>query len=121
MPGQGSVHVEAEGFEPLERTFVVTRGEPATIELQLSPAAPPAQLRGLVRSFGGIGLKANIVVEPLGTSLTTDDQGFFSVDVPPGSYEVVITADGYQEQRRKVEVEEEGVTILNADLRKATR
>ena len=37
----------------------------------------------------------------------------------PGRYEVTITAPGYETQRRRVEVEQNGVTLLNADLRSA--
>ena len=43
--------------------------------------------------------------------------GRFQVDVPPGRYRVTISAPGYQVQQRKVEVEENGVTVLNVDLR----
>ena len=38
------------------------------------------------------------------------------VDVPPGAYEVQIVAAGYETQKRRVQVEENGVTLLNIDL-----
>jgi hypothetical protein len=37
---------------------------------------------------------------------------------PPGKYEVLVEADGYQSQRRKISVDPQGVVILNADLPK---
>ena len=37
--------------------------------------------------------------------------------VPPGSYEVIVASPGFAGQRRRMQVEENGVTILNADLR----
>jgi len=49
----------------------------------------------------------------------TDAEGFFQIDVPPGEYEVVIEAPGYVAQRRKAQVERQGVVIVNADLRKS--
>jgi len=87
--------------------------------VQLSPAARSGQIRGLVRSFDGKGLKAKIQLEPLGTSLSTDAAGNFSVDVPAGRYDVVINAPGHGRQTRQVEVGEDGVVIVNADLRRA--
>jgi len=45
------------------------------------------------------------------------DGGRFEVDVPPGRYRVTISASGYQTQQRTVDVEENGVTVLNVDLR----
>ena len=52
----------------------------------------------------------------IGKELETDADGSFLADVDPGSYEVVIEADGHARQRRRVEVPEDGVVILNADL-----
>ena len=45
-----------------------------------------------------------------------DPSGTFQLDVPPGKYDIVIEASGYQTQRRKVSVDPQGVVILNADL-----
>jgi hypothetical protein len=70
-----------------------------------------------VRSFNGKPLPATIKVEPLGLEAKTDADGTFQIDVPPGSYEVIVVSPGFAGQRRPVQVEENGVTILNADLR----
>ena len=39
--------------------------------------------------------------------------------VAPGEYTVLLSAPGYERQRRPVRVEQNGVTILNVDLRRA--
>ena len=77
---------------------------------------PGGQIRGLVRSFKGANLSAEIKIDPLDLTLHTQD-GRFEADVAPGKYEVTITAPGYETQHRRVEVEKNGVTLLNADLR----
>lgn len=111
--GKQSVSVKAPGFE--DRTMEAEVGAPADIVVK--HAIKPGQLRGLIRAFSGKPLAATIRVEPLGTETKTDQDGVFQIDVPPGTYEVVVTATGYATQRRKMQVDENGVTILNADLR----
>jgi hypothetical protein len=58
-------------------------------------------------------------VEPLGITATADSNGVFEIELPAGDYDVALEADGYRSQRRRVRVDENGVTLLNADLRRA--
>ena len=118
--GKATVYVKAPGFE--ERTSEVEVGQPGgaapRVDFATKHLIKPGQLRGLIRAFSGKAVVgATIRVEPLGTETKTDADGVFTIDVPPGSYEVVVTATGFASQRRKMQVEENGVTILNADLR----
>jgi hypothetical protein len=69
-----------------------------------------------VRSLAGRPLAADVRIEPLGREVHAAD-GRFEIDVAPGTYEVTIVAPGYQTQSRRVQVEENGVTLLDVDLR----
>jgi hypothetical protein len=89
-----------------QRTLHPVEGEPLS-----------SQLRGLVRSFSGEKIPAKVTVEPIGAELTCQEDGTFQLDVPPGAYEVHVRAPGFLSQTRKVVVEENGVSILNIDLR----
>jgi hypothetical protein len=98
--------------------------EPEAPEPPDEPVArpPQGQIRGLVRSLRGVAVAADVVIEPDGAAgeaqpLRAED-GRFQIDVMPGRYRVTITAAGYRSQTRKVEIEENGVTVLNVDLRK---
>jgi len=96
--------------------------ETAAGEIALEPAPPAGVIRGVVRSLRGRGgglANARIAVEPGGQSARANDDGEFEVEVPPGAYEVVIEADGHESQRRRVTVEQLGVTVLNVDLRRS--
>lgn len=116
--GAAELRLEARGFEPEERSLVFEAGKPQNLDVALKALPPPSQVRGSVRSFGGAPLVAHVRVEPIGFETTTDASGQFELDVPPGSYDVAIEADGYASQRRKITVEPKGVVILNADLPK---
>jgi hypothetical protein len=114
----GTVHVtvSADGFTPVERDIAIEPGKKQEVSIELAPAPPSGQLRGLVRSFNGRGLAASIRVEPLGVEAKADADGNFTLDVPPGNYEVVVRAEHFKAQRRKVHIDQNGVTVLNAEL-----
>jgi len=117
-PGRAKLRVKAEGFQPIERDIDVSSGRVAKIDVKVEPALPAGQVRGLVRSFRGKPLSASIRLEPSAATTQTDAEGFFQIDVPPGEYEVVIEAPGFQAQRRHAKVDQQGVVIVNADLSK---
>jgi len=100
------------------QAVVVEPGATSSLRIALEPAFPPGQLRGLVRSFQGRPLAARLVVSPLDVETRCDPRGEFELDLPPGEYVVSIEADGYRAQRRRVVIEQDGVTILNVDLRR---
>lgn len=119
--GQARITVSAEGFNAGDWVIQTEANMPEVDEKKLSPveaASPGSQLRGLVRSFTGKYLNATITIDPSGLTTKTDKEGFFQIDIPPGSYQVTIEAIGYKKQTRSVKVEENGVSILNVDLRK---
>jgi hypothetical protein len=114
--GDGEVEISAEGSETVKKRVHFGAGSTADVDVGLSQAMPQGEVRGLIRSFNGKGLAAAIRVEPIGVETKADAQGSFKIDVPPGDYEVVIRAEHYKEQRRKVHVDQNGVTVLNAEM-----
>jgi iron complex outermembrane receptor protein len=64
--------------------------------LLLFPAAvSAAALRGVVRAIDGHPV-ANADVEISGQRAATDAEGRFAIDIPPGTYTVVVTRSGFQ-------------------------
>ncbi|HKP57944.1 MAG TPA: carboxypeptidase-like regulatory domain-containing protein [Polyangiales bacterium] len=94
--------------------------EPPPAEVEPAPAAPtPAgQIRGNVRAFSGQPLAATVSLDPGSIEVTADERGEFRLDVAPGSYTVQLRARGYRTQTRTITVDDNGVTVLNVELRK---
>ncbi|MDZ4696468.1 MAG: carboxypeptidase-like regulatory domain-containing protein [Deltaproteobacteria bacterium] len=116
--GELTVRVQANGFRPFELKRTVSANEIVQLEAALQDKTPAGQMRGLIRSFGGTPVRAEIEVEPLGTTFQTETDGTFKVDVPPGKYKIKVRASGYESQYRSLKVEDDGVTVLNIDLRR---
>ena len=76
------------------------------------------QIRGNVRSFDGAPLRATVNVQPGDLSTSTDALGEFSLDVSPGRYHIKLEAQGYRAQERDAVVDENGITVLNVELKK---
>ena len=64
------------------------------------------------------GAEIRVVGQPAAPSVSSEDDGTFELDLPPGDYEVTVTVKGFKEQTRQIHIDEEGVTIMNVDLRK---
>jgi hypothetical protein len=114
--GRGKLSIRAPGRKPVEQDIELKARASQSMEIRTEAALPSGQVRGLVRAFDGKAIAAKVTIEPGEHQAHTDAQGFFQIDVPPGKYQVIIEAKGYAAQRRSVEVEKDGVLILNADL-----
>ena len=107
-----------------EGSVLVDQPVGAGAPLQLRAPAPASTgpsgaLRGLVRDFSGAPLSARISVGEMQTQ--TDEEGRFELELSPGSHEVTLEADGFQPQTRTVRVDDNGVTVLNVELRPSRR
>jgi hypothetical protein len=114
--GAARLQVTADELDPLEHALMLDRAQ-QTIAVELTPHAAGSQLRGLVRSFDGAPLAAQVRLLPEGTSVSADNDGRFVLELAPGSYQVEIECTGYRTQRRNVTVQKNGVTLLNVELR----
>jgi len=118
--GDATIFVRAEGYEESETSTLIL-SEQTHVELKLDRTLPPGQLRGRLRSYRGKGLSGRLTVSPGDQSVDADADGNFELDLPPGDYEIKITVSKYKAQTRKIHIDENGVTIMNVDLRRGDR
>lgn len=122
-PGEVEVVIERDGHEPIRTTVTIVADgvdgpAPALGDVTLARVRPPSQIRGLVRDAVGRGVAATVRVEELSREVVAAADGTFAIDVPPGTYHVVVTMAGFRTQTRTYAVEVDGVTIANIDLRR---
>jgi hypothetical protein len=118
--GAAQLEVTAEDHLPTRQNVVLDRTR-VELTVRVEKRVSATQLRGLVRSFSGAPLPAHVHVVPAGASVTADNAGRFMLELPPGVYQVEIECGGYLPQRRKVSVQENGVTLLNVELHSVQR
>jgi len=83
-----------------------------------APAEGEGQIQGNIRSFDGTPLQATVSVYPGNHKVSTNAEGSFELNLKPGRYTVRLRSYGFNSQNRTVIVNENGVTVLNAELRK---
>lgn len=116
--GKATITVRYADHADASKQVEVVPGRPAAVAVVLEKKLPPGQLLGTVRNWTGKPLKASLTVAPGGVKAQSDEHGEFTLDLPPGDYDVTIEAEGVKPQTRKVKIEQNGVTILNVDMRK---
>ncbi|MBW2462398.1 MAG: carboxypeptidase regulatory-like domain-containing protein [Deltaproteobacteria bacterium] len=114
-PGRGTLFVEAEGFDAWSSPLAEDAAEAVSVALER--ALPAGELRLRVRTYQNAPLAATARLEPHGIAIETDASGQYRGQVPPGRYQITVEAEGYRLQRRPVFIEEDGVTVLNIDMR----
>lgn len=115
--GGARYRITAEGLEPAEGTLTIAAGAPVETSSVLARPLPQGEIRGVIQASNGRPLAARIVIRPLGRELTADAEGSFAVEVAPGEYDVEVSAPGHRAQTRHVTVAEQGVVVLNVQLR----
>ena len=115
--GTLELYVSAPQWEPITVPVVVLPGQELQLDVVLHERLSAGQIRGTVRGARGEPVLAEIAVDELQLREPTADDGSFALDVLPGHYTVTVSAPGYERERREVEVEHNGVTVLLIDLR----
>jgi len=117
--GAYKLTTRGEAYQETTSTGRVEPNGTANVSVTVARKVRQGQLRGQVLSFDGKPLAATITVTgKTNTTATTDAQGFFSVDLPAGAFDVSIESKGHATQQRKVNVKLDGVTVLNVDMRR---
>lgn len=117
-PGDYRLRATAGGAEPSTAEVTVVSGEVAEATLALNRSEDVVTgIRGRVTDFNGRPVQAQIRIPSLEIELDSDEDGQFEVEAPPGSYQVMIWARGYQTQTSRQTVPQGGMVVMNVELR----
>lgn len=87
------------------------------VVLNLPVLAFGGGIRGTIKADDGAVLSyATIYVKQLGTGTTTNENGFYELSMPPGTYDLVYQYLGYETQEQQVTVGE-GFEVINITLK----
>src|SRR5690606_16169926 len=87
------------------------------VVLNLPVLAFGGGIRGTIKADDGTVLSyATIYVKQLGTGTTTNENGFYELSRPPGTYDLVYQYLGYETQEQQVTVGE-GFEVINITLK----
>lgn len=117
--GTAEVVIRTSGYRTSTQTIELRRGGREELEVQLDAGLPEGQLQGTVRSIDGRPLRAFVLISGEREPRRAGEDGTFEFSVAPGRYQLRIGLRGYREERRTIVVEENGVVMLNIDLRPA--
>lgn len=107
-PGLARFEVNHQEYQPGAcDVSVPTEGGDAAVYCYLEPIARAGAISGQVKDDKGRGVaRARVaLIGPRGTEVVADGEGLFAaLDLPPGTYQVQVDADGYLMQVAAVEV-----------------
>jgi hypothetical protein len=113
------VKVSAPEFQPVEEAAVVVPGKESEMSVPLLPVKRLgyATISGKVRSTKqGRAIGAILVIPSAKLRTRTDYQGAFSLKLKPGTYRIIISANGHLTQTKSVTVKDGEQAIFNVDL-----
>lgn len=119
VDGEYEVEFEAFGYETITRSVIVdSNAEPLSLSLEVVDTV--GEIYGVVEneSNGNAleGVKVDVLNVPRETYSNT--QGTFRINrVLPGSYDLLLTKEGYVEKKMRVEIEEQGEVELKVQLK----
>lgn len=112
--GPAQLRVETPSFDPASVQLDPQRSSP--IEIVLRPAVPAGQVRGKVLDLAGTPVAATVTVTPGEVTLEVQPDGSFELELAPGKYVLHFQHANFASQRRRVNIGERGVVIVNIAL-----
>ena len=112
--------IVAPGYNSVETNVMVAPDQQrsVTIELLRSGELQYGEIRGTIKNNRGKAIAANIVAVGVkkGRTKTDPKTGRFSLKLPVGQHNVIVSAKKYRSQKKKIQLRPGDVVILNVDM-----
>jgi uncharacterized membrane protein len=113
-PGSYQVVASKEGYESSSLTVTVLEGNTAAANLCLTRIIVPGSITGSVTDAKDVSAISGAEVSDGSRTALTDGAGSYTIDsVPPGSYQVVASKEGYESSSLTVTVLEGNTAVAN--------
>ena len=123
-PGLLQLQVNAAGYKSEEHVIRRDTHKNETVTIALTPDNRPAlgKLKGSIRDdkTGKPLADCFIFVPALQVKISSDKNGTFEKTVHIGRYDVIISRKGYASQKKKVNIQDGDVVILDVDMHKGS-
>ena len=117
--GEYSVEVNEFGYEPYNESVDLEPDEVETVDIDLTPV-DRGTIEGEVTADGEPAANVNVeILDEADTavdSVTTDEDGTFTVDLPTGEYDLVVVDPLYEEFETSVDVETDTTQTVDLEL-----
>ena len=116
----GDVNIEVVASERIASKSVVSvrEGANSVADTALAPQLPPGTIYCKIRDFSGKPVQASVILEPGGKTIQTAADGSGEGPSAPGTDSVTVSAPGYRAQTTTYVVDQNGSTIVGAELNK---
>lgn len=117
--GTYQVKASRSGYVAVEKSALVTAGAATALDFALAAQTHPGSIAGKVKNAAGQAVAgASVATDPATTTATSASDGAYALaDVPAGTYEVKVTASGYEDlAQADVSVEEGQTTTVDLTL-----
>ncbi|MEH7226712.1 Ig-like domain-containing protein, partial [Bacillus sp. JJ1566] len=99
-PGNHTIEVHAEGYEPITREIRVLSGQRINLNISLTPSNEDSTvtngvIAGIVKDENGVPIKGVKIYTHNANPVYSDFSGYYSLPVEEGTYTVMFEAKGY--------------------------
>ncbi len=121
--GKVKLTASRDGYKPMTQEAEVKAGEVTLLDFALEPEVKKGTLSGSVRNEKDKPLAASIdIIGPAELHIQTSaDSGEFSSQVPEGTYEVKVSAEGYLSKGRRFKIEKDKTVAAEFKLTPAPK
>jgi len=115
-----TLRISANGYQTWSETVDLSAGGTQTLDVKLTPLPPPPPSQSIVQGTVTDSKTGNPIPDASininGYSITSDENGNFSIAVAPSTYTVTVTKEGYEDWSQSLDATTPATYVVNVSL-----